>query len=95
MKQVHIFLSGKVQGVGFRYFTRRIAEELDIKGWVRNLYDGRVEVIAEGDRLEEFVAMVKKGPVGSKVDDIEVCELDEEIGYSGFEIRVSSNDYSF
>ncbi|MFH1459221.1 MAG: acylphosphatase [Candidatus Omnitrophota bacterium] len=59
-KQVHIFYSGMVQGVGFRYRTQSIAQKLGLSGWVKNLSDGRVEVLAEGDlkTLQEFIGMI-------------------------------------
>ena len=47
--RVHIFVSGLVQGVFFRYFTKKTADKLNLKGWVKNLDDGRVEILAEGD----------------------------------------------
>ena len=50
MEQAHIFFKGSVQGVGFRFTTRNIAHECRLKGWVRNLPDGRVEILAEGER---------------------------------------------
>lgn len=55
--QAHIFYSGMVQGIGFRYTTHRIAVALGLKGWVRNLPDGRVEILTEGrkDKIEEFM----------------------------------------
>jgi acylphosphatase len=49
MKRIHVFFSGYVQGVGFRYTARRIAHSLNLVGWVKNCYDGRVELVAEGD----------------------------------------------
>jgi acylphosphatase len=49
MKQVHVFFSGYVQGVGFRYTARSIAQSLGLVGWVKNCYDGRVELVAEGE----------------------------------------------
>lgn len=76
MKRVHVFVSGKVQGVNFRWNTMVKAKELGIKGWVRNLMDGRVEVVAEGeeDKIEEFVKFLRQGPPRSQVTKIEVKE---------------------
>ena len=50
MEQAHIFFTGMVQGVGFRYTTQRIASSLGLKGWVKNLSDGRVEILSEGPK---------------------------------------------
>lgn len=57
MKSLHLFFSGNVQGVGFRFVTRSLAYRYNVKGWVRNLSDGRVEVVAEADQdaLERFL----------------------------------------
>ena len=59
-KRVHIYYSGSVQGVGFRYSVQRIAEGLNLRGWVRNLDDGSVEISAEGDEgvLNNFIAQI-------------------------------------
>jgi len=56
MKRIHVFYSGRVQGVGFRFTAERIGSSLGITGWVKNLRDGRVEIIAEGkeEKLENF-----------------------------------------
>ena len=61
-KQLHLFYSGKVQGIGFRYTVLDIASGLKICGWVRNLNDGRVEVLAESeeDTLNVFLEQVKE-----------------------------------
>lgn len=72
--RVHLYLSGIVQGVFFRDFTRRQAKALKIKGWVRNLIDGRVEAVGEGreKEIEEWLKSLRKGPPGAKVTDIEI-----------------------
>ena len=69
-----IFVSGDVQGVGYRFFTQRVAEELKLSGWVRNLADGRVQVEAEGPRacVEELLARLRVGPRLSSVTDVAV-----------------------
>ncbi len=74
MKKIHLIVSGRVQGVGFRYFTLQVAKELNIKGWVRNLPDGNVEICAAGEEssLEIFIQKIKKGPPLSRVLNIEV-----------------------
>lgn len=72
--QLHAWVQGKVQGVGFRYYVRQLAVEVPITGWVRNLSDGRVELLAEGSRpdLEGLLAAVRHGPRGSQVSDVQV-----------------------
>ena len=69
----HGFVSGVVQGVGFRYFVVDVAAEAGAVGWVRNRRDGRVEFIAEGTTagLQELLTQVRRGPLGSRVDHIE------------------------
>lgn len=72
--QMHALVDGQVQGVGFRYFVRQQAGALQICGWVRNKADGRVELMAEGQRagLETFLAAIKHGPSGSSVTEVVV-----------------------
>lgn len=87
--RVHIIVEGLVQGVGFRWFVYRHAEALGITGWVRNLYDGNVEIEAEGERslLEEFIKQVKIGPRSARVTNLKI-EWKERTspGYQGFRI---------
>ena len=72
-KAKRYFAEGQVQGVGFRFFVERIAAELGLKGYVRNRYDGRVEVYAIGEEevLEQLREQLQAGPAGSRVDRIE------------------------
>ncbi len=81
-------VKGRVQGVGFRYFTHRIAQELGVRGWVKNLPTGTVEVYAEGDEdpIEQLLTGIKKGPFLGFVEDVEVGEVETE-GYQGFSIE--------
>jgi acylphosphatase len=76
-KRFFIKVFGKVQGVGFRYYTQQKAQQLGLKGWVRNEMDGSVEIEAEGDEmsLAELISFIKKGasPRG-RVDKIQVVE---------------------
>lgn len=69
--RVHLTVSGRVQGVGFRYFAYDEAVRLGVVGYVRNLFDGDVEVVAEGtkEQLEEFVRAIKRGPAFARVTD--------------------------
>jgi len=72
--QKHIYLSGRVQGVGFRAFTQRQASVLDIKGWVKNLTDGRVEAVIQGEKtkVKQMIQKLKSGPSYAQVDNIEI-----------------------
>ena len=72
-QQLHAIVHGRVQGVGFRDFTQRRADELGLAGWVRNRADGTVEVTAEGDRatLERLLAFLNRGPSSARVTQIE------------------------
>lgn len=72
--QLHAWVQGKVQGVGFRYYVRQRAVELSLTGWVRNLSDGRVELLAEGSRpnLAALLVALRQGPRGSQVNDVQV-----------------------
>jgi acylphosphatase len=80
-------VKGRVQGVGFRYFAARAARELGVAGWVRNLPDGSVETLAEGDTVavEGYLDRLRRGPSSSRVDGVVVEERTEE-GHSTFEI---------
>ncbi len=72
-QRVSARISGRVQGVGFRYFTAARARSLSLTGWVRNEYDGSVAVVVEGapDRLREFLDHLKAGPPTSRVDHLD------------------------
>ena len=71
---IHALVSGRVQGVGFRYFVVRVAQSMDLVGEVRNLGDGRVEIFAEGDEktLLKFLKRVEEGPQLSHVTSVNV-----------------------
>ena len=86
---ISIIVSGRVQGVGFRYFTKNKAEERGITGWVRNLSDGRVEVLAYGPEsdLEQFMQVLKEGPLGSKVSELHSQWLPQKEDLTKFTIR--------
>jgi acylphosphatase len=72
--RLHALVDGQVQGVGFRFFVSELANVLDLTGWVRNLFDGRVEVLAEGERpiLERFSTQLQHGPRSAYVTHMEV-----------------------
>lgn len=89
MQQAHVFITGRVQGVGFRYFTRTQAQEIGVKGWVRNLNDGRVEAVFCGSsaQVEEIINRCKKGPPTGQVDHVDVEYIESGNTYKGFEIK--------
>ncbi|MCD6248524.1 MAG: acylphosphatase [Hadesarchaea archaeon] len=87
--RAHVYVGGRVQGVFFRYETQMRARRLGVKGWVRNLSDGRVEAVFEGDRekIEEMLEFCKRGPPGAQVTNLTV-KWEEPTGeFSDFEIR--------
>ena len=93
-RAVHVIVSGKVHAVSFRYYTKRRAEELELRGYVRNLPDGTVEAVAVGPEkeIEDFIAFCHKGPDSARVDDVKVAELDKETAsqltaLTGFSVR--------
>ena len=83
-KRIHIFIVGRVQGVFFRQSTRVMAIKNNVTGWVKNLNDGRVEIVAEGEtqNIDNLIIWCKTGPANSRVDEF---ELSEEISTSEFE----------
>ncbi|MGD0694307.1 MAG: acylphosphatase [Terriglobia bacterium] len=82
-------ISGRVQGVGFRYFAERVANQLGIHGYVKNLYTGSVEVYAIGDEnsLEQFKRHLAEGPRSARVSGIDESEETVSEEYSRFEIE--------
>ncbi|MCI5596264.1 MAG: acylphosphatase [Lachnospiraceae bacterium] len=77
MKRMHIIISGRVQGVGFRYFAVSLASRYHITGWVRNLYNGDVEMEAEGNstRLTLFLQEIQEGNRFVRVRNMEISEI--------------------
>ncbi len=87
--RVHIFISGKVQGVFFRSSTKSKAEELGLTGWVRNLADGRVEAVFEGEEgnVEKMVQWCRKGPQYARVEDVEAISEEYKGEFNSFTLR--------
>lgn len=81
-------ISGRVQGVGYRYSTREKAMALGLAGWVRNLPDGRVEAVVEGDRTQviRLVEWLQSGPSAARVDAVKTAEQPLQ-HFATFEIR--------
>ena len=87
--RAHVFVKGKVQGVLFRYTTRGEANMRALKGWVRNMSDGRVEAVFEGDKekVDEMIAYCHYGPPAAKVSAVKVIKGEYTGVYTGFSIR--------
>ena len=87
--RAHVFISGKVQGVFFRATTRDKANELGVKGWVRNLRDGRVEAVFEGDEeaVKKLIEWCHVGPPAARVEKVEVIYEDYRGEFDSFSIR--------
>jgi len=88
MERVHIRVHGRVQGVFFRSYTQEEATRLGLKGWVKNTYDGGVEVLAEGEKsaLENLVSWCRRGPPSAKVSSIDTKWLPATGEFVGFRI---------
>lgn len=84
----HCFISGNVQGVAFRYYTRREAVNLNLMGWVRNLSDGRVEVWVCGDEttVAKFCSWLSQGPAMAQVFDVQCQTVTTNSNFESFEI---------
>jgi acylphosphatase len=87
--RVHVFVSGKVQGVFFRSSTKDKADELGLSGWVKNLQDGRVEAVFEGEEgmVEKMVEWCRRGPEYARVATVEVIPEPYKGEFSGFLLR--------
>jgi acylphosphatase len=82
-------VSGRVQGVGFRWFVEREARLIGVGGWVRNLDDGAVEVLASGTnaQLGSLYEKLKEGPRAARIDEVEVEDAAPFTGYTTFQIE--------
>ena len=87
-KRLHVLYSGRVQGVGFRYTAKRVATGFEVTGIVRNLADGRVELIAEGlkDELEGFQQAIRESGLGSLIARENASWHEAKNDFRGFEI---------
>lgn len=86
--RAHVYISGWVQGVFFRWSTKELANRLGLNGWVRNLADGRVEAVFEGDEIgvEQIIRWCRTGPPGASVSKIEVDWEHPRDEFKGFRI---------
>jgi acylphosphatase len=89
MVAYHIYVSGWVQGVGFRWFAERLANGLGVDGWVRNLPDRRVEIFAQADKetLDTFCGRLREGPSYGSVDDLAIETVPVDHKLHRFDIR--------
>ena len=88
-KHVYIVITGRVQGVGFRYFALDKAEEFHITGWVRNTMDGKVEMEASGeaDNLATFIDWIKMGPARAIIHTFSVSDIAGQRNFTNFTVR--------
>jgi len=86
--EIQLVISGKVQGVSFRVFTQRKAQELGLVGWVRNLRSGEVETYACGSEaaLKTFIEWCKQGPPSARVDSVRELVIKDSQNFTNFEI---------
>lgn len=89
MVHYHIFITGKVQGVGFRYFAQMKAIQYEITGWVKNLPGGSVELVAAGDKenMNMFLDELRNGNPFAKVKDMKITELESTEPFHSFIIK--------
>ena len=86
-----VVVSGRVQGVGFRYAALEAAQASGVTGWVRNCRDGTVEALVQGDRaaVEAVVAWCRRGPPAARVTDVDVSEAPPDASFASFELRAT------
>jgi acylphosphatase len=89
MPQIQVKVHGKVQGVGYRYNALKIAQSLDVTGFVRNLPDGTVEIVAEGsdEQLNALIDWAHRGPSGAEVTQVDVVKDDDHSRFDRFTIE--------
>ena len=90
-KRIHAIVKGKVQGVFYREFARREAEAIGVSGFARNLKDGNVEIVAEGEerQLKEFERKFRKGPLMAFITGVDIKEEQATGEFDGFDVRFS------
>ena len=92
IKRLHIIVEGFVQGVGFRFFVQEMAISLNLFGWVRNRWDGSVEIVAEGEKgqLEQLLTLVYRGPRNADVRGVSPQWLPATGEFKSFTIKNTS-----
>lgn len=91
IKRAHLFISGRVQGVSFRYYTQQQALNQGVSGWVRNLWDGRVEAVFEGTEadVEHMIRWCNRGPSSASVDHVDLIWEQPGNSFKDFRIRTT------
>jgi len=91
--RVRLFIQGKVQGVSFRYFTVQEAKSFNLTGWVRNLWDGRVEVLLNGDEeaVKSMVEWCEDGPPSASVENVEISWEEPTNEFTNFRVRINAS----
>jgi acylphosphatase len=87
--ELHVYISGRVQGVNYRYSTLQQAEKLGLKGWVKNLYDGRVEALFEGEEelVNKMLSWCYQGPPMAYVTNVEIFKKEHTGQFEDFSVR--------
>ncbi len=90
--RAHLLLQGRVQGVSFRYYTMQEARSLGLTGWVRNLWDGRVEVLFEGDEgaVKQMIVWCQQGPPSAVVEEVEIAWEEPTAEFNNFRVRINA-----
>ncbi len=88
-KRIHVYVSGRVQGVYYRQNALKVAADLGVYGWTKNLNDGRVELLIEGDKdaVETMVEWCKKGPMFARVSQLQCLEEEYKGEYDNFSVK--------
>ena len=94
--RAHLLLQGRVQGVSFRYYTMQEARLLGLTGWVRNLWDGRVEVLLEGDddAVKQMIAWCQQGPPTAVVEDVVITWEEPTAEFNNFRVWINAGGAS-
>jgi acylphosphatase len=89
LKEFHILVRGRVQGVGFRMHAQHQARLLGVRGFVRNLADGGVEIVAQGesDAVDRLIAWARRGPPAARVEDVKIQNREPTTMFGAFDIR--------
>lgn len=89
MIQYEIKITGRVQGVGYRYFAVQKAKEMDINGWIKNLVDGSVLIVAQGieEEIKTLIDYLYIGPTRSRVDKISTCVMQITTVFDSFSVK--------